>query len=280
MKPGDFFLGVTDFFSILLPGAGVAFIGKFWAERILIPSDHMLAGVLRLQDAAAWTAFAVISYVLGHVIASIGAYLDPLYETRKAKQRNDALRHLVDSRLDRFLSEESLVHAPPVDRAHEPTEPRLFARLIDGLFLWGAWAKRPREDRPARASKAINAYKLARLVLNHRAPSLFAEVARLEADSKFFRSLVVVAAFTTVASAAQLIKDVIRYALGSATYAVPLWGLAYLAFVFVVLRVAFARYCELRLKATETAFQGMLVVTRPTSSTPPAGPGSEPAAPT
>jgi hypothetical protein len=131
------------------------------------------------------------------------------------------------------------------------------------MFLSNAWKGKALEDTATRPEQPINAYKLARLILNYRAPTLFAEVARFEADSKFFRSLAVVAAFALLACIVQLVNDLRLFALGQEQWVRPTWGLAYLVLMFAVLRIAFARFCELRLKATETAFQGMLVVALP-----------------
>lgn len=67
MKPGDVFVGVTDFFSILLPGAALTFIGLFLFEQLRghVPADHLLMTLINMTGAAAWAGSAVVSYIVG-----------------------------------------------------------------------------------------------------------------------------------------------------------------------------------------------------------------------
>ena len=266
MKPGDFFIGVTEFFSILLPGAAMGFIACQVASHVDIPADHVLSSLLKMTDTPGWIAFLVASYVLGHVVASLGAQLDPLYDARKAKHRDRALATMADITARKFEKRVGWESAPvPVLHVGSPSR---LARLIDWIFLWHAWrgdTTKADDTKPAgnAGKRLINSYKLARLSLRARSPEIFAEMARLEADSKFFRSLVIVGAFGVVACIAQLAFDVVLLIEAPATWERSAWGLGYLLFVFIVLRVAFARFCELRLKATEVAFQGFLIICAP-----------------
>lgn len=70
-KPGDFFIGVIDFFGILVPGAVLLYLqGKSLVQLVglKLPDDQ----------AAQWVAFAVGSYVLGNFLLWFGAPLDCL----------------------------------------------------------------------------------------------------------------------------------------------------------------------------------------------------------
>ena len=68
LKPTDFFVGIVDFFSILLPGALLTFL------IITSLSEHtsqhpLLAKALeefRGERKVGWVAFAIASYILGH----------------------------------------------------------------------------------------------------------------------------------------------------------------------------------------------------------------------
>ena len=75
-KPSEFYVGVLDFFAILLPGA--------IAAAILAPKiGHYVLGPLiavPASDAAAWATFLTFSYFLGHLIFLIGSYIDRLYD--------------------------------------------------------------------------------------------------------------------------------------------------------------------------------------------------------
>jgi hypothetical protein len=273
LKPEDFFVGVTDFFSILLPGAAIAFIGLFVIDQVgsSIPSDHVLRSLINLRGTAAWVAFGVASYVLGHVVASLGARLDDLYDERKDFHRNHALSVDANQRLTKFLES-----VPAATAARKANQDRFwFGRVVGWMLLPNAWGRRgePSELPP---QPPINAYKLARIMLSNEAPAIYSEVTRLEADSKFFRSLVVVATFAVIACIVQTGFDVAAlFNTGSSTRLV--WGLVYLLVVITVLQIAFARFCGLRLKSTEAAFQGMLALNLP--SDPARVPSAKPVVP-
>src|SRR5260370_40590730 len=61
-KPGDFFIGVIDFFGILLPGAVLLFLRGQWLSQILGLNQTM------------WVVFFFASYVLGHFLVGAGGY--------------------------------------------------------------------------------------------------------------------------------------------------------------------------------------------------------------
>jgi hypothetical protein len=269
MKPSDFFIGVQDLFAILLPGAGLAFIAMFWAALVDIPSDHVLHALLSLNGAGAWAAFFVTAYVLGHLVASMGSKLDTLYDRRKGVVRNQALMKVVDRALEMFLVQV----APSVEgtpKSPDPTkpvarQPAWWLKPINAVLVRGTWGTEPRRrqtavDEEEGVEKPINAYKLARITLQTRAPAVFTEVARQEADSKFFRSLVIVAVFALAACTIQVFHDLWLYIQHEAPWGRPVWGGIYFVFVLLALRSSFSRFCELRLKATETAFQAMIVL--------------------
>ncbi|MBV9884203.1 MAG: hypothetical protein JO276_14430 [Sphingomonadaceae bacterium] len=74
MKPGDFYVGVIDFFSILLPGALLA--GTVMMVRpITGPMPPLLS-----SETAQWVTFALAAYAIGHFAHLISSILDPLYD--------------------------------------------------------------------------------------------------------------------------------------------------------------------------------------------------------
>jgi hypothetical protein len=267
MKPGDFFLGITEFFSIMLPGAGTVFIALFMVRQVEVPPDHVLHALLALTGPAAWSAFAVCSYALGHIVASAGSRLDPLYDERRRHHGNRALKRWAEACAAGFLEPQ---HPAAPARPAAARRPAPMSKLVSGLVgvlvsrAWQEPVEGPSDtgvaDHAGKAERPLNAYKLARAILGLRAPVLFAEVQRHEADSKFFRSLVIVSAAALVACGAQLCHDGYVVATGRDDLGRLVWGAGYLVFVFLVLQTSFVRYCELRLKATEAAFQGLLVL--------------------
>ena len=190
MKPSEFYVGVLDFFAILLPGA--------IATAILIPRyGDLIVGPLILaltNDTAKWVAFIICAYFTGHLIFLLGSYIDSLYNSLR-------------ERFNPYGNESAFQCA---------------TRIRDSLI-----------DEAER--KALNTFQWSRSVLIAICPAAAEDVHRLEADSKFFRSLLVVCALAAVAF-----------------FVSGLWleGLVALALV----APCFARYYERRLKSTTQAY--------------------------
>lgn len=72
-KPADFYLGVSEFFSVLVPGFVVTVSMLEYANTI----DYADMG------SNLWIAVLVVSYILGHVLFAIGACWDELYDRIK-----------------------------------------------------------------------------------------------------------------------------------------------------------------------------------------------------
>jgi hypothetical protein len=198
-KPTEFYVGVLDFFAILLPGA--------IATAILAPRiGHLIIGPLVAPpagDAARWAAFLTSSYFLGHLIFLVGSYLDPLYNA-------------VRKWLNPYGNESAYQCA---------------MRIRDGLLL-----------EPAERM-ALNTFQWARSVLVARCPTAAEDVHRLEADSKFFRSLLIVCALSSIAflSRGQAIEGIVA---------------------LVLIPLCFARYYERRLKSTTQAYIHLITMHR------------------
>jgi hypothetical protein len=84
MKPGDFHIGVIDFFSVLLPGALLA--GMI---AIVLPMPPALMLLLD-SETAKWIAFALAAYALGHFVFLISAELDRFYDSYRRRRWPDA----------------------------------------------------------------------------------------------------------------------------------------------------------------------------------------------
>ncbi|MGZ4879282.1 MAG: hypothetical protein ACXV5M_14065, partial [Candidatus Angelobacter sp.] len=83
-KPADFFVGVLDFFSILLPGALVAFLGRDFAHTYVFVDP---IPTLR-NSAEEWVAFALASYLLGQFTFLISAFfMDSFYDRTYLKYK-------------------------------------------------------------------------------------------------------------------------------------------------------------------------------------------------
>jgi hypothetical protein len=201
MKPGDFLLGVFEFFAILLPGS----LATWLAVQYIPISVLQQALTFGFASASApdavviATALLVSSYTLGHFVFMAGSKLDGTYDRwrRRVKANHDA-----------------------TFRAARALHETLNKDLADGSFTTLKWAK---------------AY------IQIKAPPARAEIDRLEADQKFFRSLVVIAA---AFAAHFLLRE-----------ASPAAGVA--AIVLGVL--AYQRYLEQRWKMSELIYATVVI---------------------
>jgi len=249
-KPGDFFVGVTDLFSVLLPGAIVAYLIRLAEGSEL---DTVL-GVYRLSEVQSAAAFLVAAFILGHLTDMAGAaVLDRIYDLTYAdyKRFHDGLWRWVRmspgrvyARLkDDFRETFGGLKGPPT-----PTDPLLDAAkaLIPEL---------PPGER---------VYQWCRDWLQVYRPQTLVESDRTQANSKFFRALVVL----TVLFAALLMVDPAI----AAAFAQLAPRLVLLMLSCVVALAAFLRYSDLRWKAVHHVYR-LYVISRQ------AGPQPAPGAP-
>jgi len=196
-KPEDFFVGVVDFFAVLLPGALLSFMAIDFSRL------HIFGRVLPplRSEAQGWVVFVFASYLLGHFIFLAGSYLDPLYDRLRKK----------------FVPKEA-------DRTY------LLAREIKEKCLGDSTSE-----------PIINTFQWAKANAQMRYPAVLVEVRRYEADSKFFRSLIVVLAAIAIILVAKA---------------------AWLEFVFclVLIVISFLRYAEQRWKAAQRAYEYLIAM--------------------
>jgi 8-oxo-dGTP pyrophosphatase MutT (NUDIX family) len=217
LEPQRFFIGLIDFFSILLPGALITYLLKDAAGPYILGN-----GYASLEDAEGWAVFLFASYLLGHFIFLIGSWLDKFYDLLRDKWSSAGqIKKMVNKK---------------------PLSPSL-ARWFAGLFF-GIDVERPVRQavaikeqylKPLEASSAINAFQWckARLTLSHL--EALATVQHFEADSKFFRSLLVVLVLL-------IPWGLLTHRTSIAVACLPVLGLA------------FWRYVDQRLKATNQAY--------------------------
>lgn len=204
MKPGDFLLGVLDFFAILLPGSLAT-----WLVTQYIP-PNVLRGALSfgLEDGTGnphafvlGAALLLSSYLLGHFVFMAGGQLDPAYDRwrKRAKPTTNDKTFQAARALQRKLTKE----------------------IVDGDFTPLSWAK---------------------TYVQIKAPAARIEIDRLEADSKFFRSLVIIS--VAFAGHFLLLKQL------------PVVGVV--ALVMAVL--SYQRFRQQRWKMTELSYGSAVIV--------------------
>jgi hypothetical protein len=74
-EPQKFFIGLTDFFSVLLPGALLTFLLMGEVGPVALGDRYA-----KLDGAQAWAAFLFASYLFGHLVFLFGSWLDEFYD--------------------------------------------------------------------------------------------------------------------------------------------------------------------------------------------------------
>jgi hypothetical protein len=183
-----------------------------------IATHHIFGPILPViqGEAQGWVAFIFATYLLGHFIFLIGSYLD--------KTLYDPYRKIV------------------------------FMRDHDQLYKYATEIKR-RQLQDMNGTALVNTFKWskANIQLHHAAAAI--EINRLEADSKFFRSLIVVLFLVSISLLYQVAWIELSLCLG-------------------LMLLAFLRYADQRFKSTELAYT--YFVARAHGAQPETHPGESP----
>jgi hypothetical protein len=217
MKPGDFLIGVMDFFAILLPGAMATWLVLQYVPAFAL-HRALIVGFEERGEPTEWVksgAFLLASYVLGHFVFMIGAKLDGSYDQWRRRTK----LHTLDATY----------------KAAKDLQDSLTKNLAGTDWTTLKWSK---------------AY------IQVKAQHARAEIDRIEADSKFFRSLVVIA---VVFAAHFFLRE-----------GAPLAGL-----IAVMAAVAsYSRYVEQRWKMTELTYGTAVIVSKAAPASASAGGGA------
>lgn len=177
-SPDKLFIGLIDFFSILLPGALLTYAGKDWAYHTFVASGE---AAYALGSTESLLVFLFASYLLGHLVFLLGALLDEWpYDWLRKRTDWGQIGRLADGKrlsrrwLRRFARSVMVFGRNP-DAAVVAVQ-RLKARALSGVATPGV----------------VNGFQWAKARLSKEHPEGLATVQRFEADSKFFRSLIVV----------------------------------------------------------------------------------------
>ncbi len=225
-KPADFFVGITDLFSIILPGAVMTFV-----LLCIVKTNYAVTfDKLPLEGVGGYAAFLVAAYLLGHVIDLIGAsVIDNLYDLIYANWKRSepiSLRQWLKATPNRLWIEvrhgyRSIFHKRE-DNPRLENKLLVVAREVAG------------KDRPP----GVNVYKWARSWTMLKSGAASTEIERLQANSKFFRGMVTVSAITGIC-----------FFTLQAPHA-KAWGWACIALAVA----CFFRFSDLRWKAVEQTY--------------------------
>ena len=174
VEPQKFFVGLMDFFSILLPGALLTYV--LIGEGQIAAWSHRGAG---FHGPPEWAVFGVASYLVGHLAFLLGAWwLDEFYDWARGKTVNDTRRRAATRGGMRSGLARALVWL-------------MFKREDNAAVACAAELRRATLA-PVGGGNAINTFQWAKALLTLESPESLAIVQRFEADSKFFRSFFVV----------------------------------------------------------------------------------------
>ena len=172
-EPQKFFIGIIDLFSILLPGAVIAYLAK---------QSGIVATMIPLEigpGAEGWLAFFFASYLIGHLVFLAGAKLDDWVYDPLAKNGTYL------GQINRLKDGKGL-SAP----ALRWTAGKLF-KAADERALMQVLRIKAMALAQLADPDAVNAFQWSKALLSKHHPAGLAAVERFEADSKFFRSFAV-----------------------------------------------------------------------------------------
>lgn len=222
-KLSDFHINAMALLSVVLPGSLVmaalvlgvhgAAVARFW---------------LPLAEEARWVAFALAAYAAGHFVYLIASTLDEwAYEPFRNRMWPD---------------DASARHRRKAAQVAGTSEGAAAARSPKVPFRIATELRQASLDRPEwQGAEPINTFRWAKLVLLLKFPAAHVAVESFEADSKFFRSLVV----------ALPVAGFLMRRPGE-------WLVPVVALLLALL--SFLRYAERRHKAAEWAFQSVIVL--------------------
>ena len=224
-EPQKFFIGLMDFFSILLPGALLTYLLMGGVGSVVLGDRYA-----KLAGAPAWAVFLFASYLFGHLVFLLGSWLDEFYYWARRYTLNTQITLL--ARRGRLL--------PWLARA-------LIWLVFKGernLAVECASKIKQQALGALHATNAVNTFQWSKAWLHAQSPASLAVVQRFEADSKFFRCFTVVLLLLLFAWPWQ------RH-----------WPLAGIPIVLVLLLLALWRYMEQRHKANNQAYWSVITLT-------------------
>ena len=195
-SPGDFFIGIVEFFAILVPGViGAALLAWQIAPRAALPEKH---------EALFWVGLFVAGYILGHLLYAVSSLLDPLlYDPIFGAESDVTKCYLMDHpRPERKELFKRLIFTTR-EFCHRNHQLYAYARKrvkeLEGYSQGMPESVFRKEDLenvrydPAKSeARPAGIYQWTRAWLRSHCAEATAELDRLEADSKLFRSLSVI----------------------------------------------------------------------------------------
>jgi len=282
-KPNEFFIGLVEFITILLPGAVLALIVLMVEANHPMEDNHVLYQYAFTESTSIlfWVAIIFSSFGLGYFLSSIAAGLDPLYDAIRKQfyPHDEDLRHrfkyncLSEKQEKEYLSiyERSLILQKKKECEKEDIISKLteeeeklfeefkikFTKNIFRIFLSIIFkleykvkidksyeeARKILNTQPEAVRNATNAYKWANTVLEAHFPVINEQATRIMSASKFFRSMVLVSFIYLVLQLSHQI-------------AYSFWQIN-----LIILLLSFREYIVQRQKSVQKTYQSIIVLT-------------------
>ncbi|MGY2134444.1 NUDIX domain-containing protein [Hymenobacter sp. HD11105] len=173
-EPQKFFIGLLDFFSVLLPGALLTFLVMNDLGPLLLGKDYGL-----FAGEQGWIAFFFSSYLLGHFVFLLGSLLfDDVY---------DQLRQATDHK-----QRENLANGKKAAPGVAVLLAKLFFSKQTDQTVQQVVKIKNQYLSSLGSSETVNAFQWCKTRLTFDHPQALATVHGFEAHSKFFRSLLIV----------------------------------------------------------------------------------------
>lgn len=203
-KLSSIFIGVVDFFAVLLPGGATVGILLLLAPPQCL---DLVRGVGTTETAAA--ALLVSAYIVGQTMNALGGYLldliyDVLYDPRQGLLVGKSLVQNAPSTkslASRIVNRWQVV----VGKVHDWRSPLL--RVVSGLTekdTAGRGDKLKNDlDALAGASPSPGVYQRIRSYFSLTIPAAFEQIQRLESEQKFFRTATVAGVVIAIVARSQ-----------------------------------------------------------------------------
>jgi hypothetical protein len=222
MKPSDISIGVTDFFSVLLPGSLLTWFCHCYSYQTCLELKHPIC--LPEERSEQIALFLLVAYIVGNLLFIVASKIDDwFYDPFRKKYLN--------TNEDICFQTAKFIRNQYINLEH------IKNNLVKSKVLSLDENGKPM----SKAHEVFNIYKWVLAYIGIKKPELLEEVKKYEADSKFFRSLIIT--FFLIAISILLNENN---------------GIAFTSFLILAF-LSFYRYATLRYKATEKAYQ--LVIT-------------------
>ena len=217
IKPQNIYISLIDFFSVLLPGGLLTYFLSGIFYKYVFGDGNIFPEPTNYT--VIWIVFVIVAYIVGNLVFTIASFLDASYDK--------ILRPLFESKYDLTYKTARRIHSKYINTDNQLKELLAQNQISDADH---------REILKNKKCEIFNTFKWSQHFLLFEKPEALAEVQQVEANSKFFRSLVIT--FLIIVC-------------------LLFWQAKIIAGVVVIIFsvLCYYRFGELRFKTTEKAYE-------------------------